>query len=62
MYNLEKRAYFTNLGELRMLLADKPDETEVCICGQLGLGLQFSKEGNLVCLYLGFIVCDFNCG
>ena len=50
MYNLEKRAYFTNLGELRMLLADKPDETEVCIFGQLGSWLHFSKEGNLVCL------------
>ncbi len=48
MYNLEKRAYFTNLGELRMLLADMPDDTEVCTGGVLGSYLHFDKEKDLI--------------
>ena len=30
MYDIKKRAYFTTLGELRMLLKDYPDEMPVC--------------------------------
>ena len=48
MFNLKKRAYFTNLGELRMLLADMPDDTEVCTCGVLGSYLHFEKEKELI--------------
>lgn len=48
MYNLKKRAYFTDLGELRMLLADMPDDTKVCTGGVLGSYLHFSKEKELV--------------
>jgi hypothetical protein len=36
MFDLKKRAYFTTLGELRMLLADMPDETEVSVLGLPG--------------------------
>lgn len=48
MYDLNKRAYFSYLGELRMLLAEMPDDTEVCTGGVLGSYLHFSKERNLV--------------
>ena len=33
MYDIKKRAYFTTLGELRMLLKDYPDEMPVYNCG-----------------------------
>lgn len=48
MYNLKKRAYFTNLGELRMLLADFPDGTEVCTIGVLGSYLHVDEERHLI--------------
>ena len=48
MYDLNKRAYFTSLGELRMLLADLPNETEVCTCGVLGSYLHFMEDDSLV--------------
>ena len=48
MYDLKKRAYFTNLGELRMLLNTMPDDTEVCACGADSPYIHFSKEKNLI--------------
>lgn len=48
MYDLNKRSYFTNLGELRMLLANLPNETEVCTGGVLGSYLHFEKDRDLV--------------
>ena len=48
MYDLNKRSYFTTLGELRMLLADLPNETEVCTGGVLGSYLHFEQDGRLV--------------
>ncbi len=48
MYNLKKRAFFETLGELRMLLADMPDDTEVCICGSDSCYIHFSKEKTLI--------------
>jgi len=48
MYDLNKRSYFTTLGELRMLLADLPNETEVCTGGVLGSYLHFDKDKDLI--------------
>ena len=48
MYDYNKRSYFTHLGELRMLLADLPDETEVCTLGILGTYLHFTEDGTLI--------------
>lgn len=48
MYNIMKRSYFTTLGELRMLLADLPNETEVCTGGVLGSYLHFAKDKDLI--------------
>lgn len=44
MYDLNKRSYFTNLGELRQLFANYPDETEVCTGGVLGTYVHFMKD------------------
>ena len=48
MYDLKKRSYFTTLGELRMLLADLPDDTEVCTGGVFGSYLHFAEDNSLV--------------
>ncbi len=48
MYDWEKRAYFTTLGELRTLLAKYPDHTKVCTGGVLGSWLHFDLNEMLV--------------
>ena len=48
MYDLKKRAFFETLGELRMLLADMPDDTDVCTGGVLGSWLHFDENKTLV--------------
>ena len=48
MYDLNKRSYFTTLGELRMLLAHLPADTKVCTGGVLGSYLHFEQDGSLV--------------
>lgn len=48
MYDLNKRSYFTTLGELRMLLAAFPADTKVCTGGVLGSYLHFEEDGSLV--------------
>ena len=50
MYDLNKRSYFTTLGELRMLLADLPDDTEVSGAGAFGAWLHFDKERAFICI------------
>ena len=48
MYNLKNRAYFTSLGELRMLLADYPDNTQVCTIGVYGSYLHVTEDKSLI--------------
>ena len=48
MYNLEERAYFTTLGELRLLLADFPDDTKVCSSGVWGSYLHIEEDKSLI--------------
>ena len=50
MYDLKKRAYFTTLGELRMLLKDYPDETPIYNCGCEDSWLHIDAEGEFVSL------------
>ena len=50
MYDLKKRAYISTLGELRSLLADLPDDTEISGAGAFGAWLHFKKGENLVCI------------
>lgn len=48
MYDLNKRSYFTTLGELRELLAGLPDDTEVCTCGALGSYIHFEENNSII--------------
>ena len=48
MYDLNKRSYFTTLGELRLLLADYPDDTNIYACGASGCFLHIDDEGSFV--------------
>lgn len=50
MYDLNKRAYITTLGELRLLLADYPNDTEISGAGAFGAWLHFDKGKDLVCI------------
>ena len=50
MYDLNKRAYISTLGELRSLLSTLPDDTEISGAGAFGAWLHFAKERNLVCI------------
>ncbi len=61
MYDLMKRAYFSTLGELRMLLKDMPDNTLICTCGNDDNWLHFSLEENLVSIdyeRFGYVYCE----
>lgn len=60
MYDLNKRSYFSTLGELRMLLASFPNETEVCTGGVLGSYLHFEKDRNLVSFDDEDLGCDYD--
>ena len=48
MYDLNKRSYFSTLGELRALLANLPDDTKVCTSGVYGSYIHFAKDDSLV--------------
>ena len=50
MYDLNKRSYISTLGELRMLLADLPDETEISGAGAFGAWLHFTNDEHIVCI------------
>ena len=47
MYDLNKRAYISTLGELRELLAELPDDTEILACGSSDAWLHFEKDNSL---------------
>ena len=49
MYNINKRAEFETVGDLKRLLADIPDEAELYICGANGW-LHINTEETKVCL------------
>ena len=59
MYDLNKRSYFTTLGELRMLLADLPDDTEVSGAGAFGAWLHFDKEKDFICIDPESLYADY---
>ena len=48
MYDLNKRSYFTTLGELRLLLANYSDDTPVSVCGVIGSYLHFAEDDSYV--------------
>ena len=50
MFDIKKRAYFTTLGELRMLLKDYPDEMPVYNCGCEDSWLHVDADGKFISL------------
>ena len=48
MYDINRRAYFTTLGELRMLLKDFPNDTKVCTIGVWGSYLHIESDNSLI--------------
>ena len=60
MYDLNKRSYISTLGELRELLANLPDETEISGAGAYGAWLHFGKEKNLVCIDPESLYSDYS--
>ncbi len=48
MYDLSKRAIYTTLGELRMLLKDMPDDTLIFTCGNSDSWVHFSIDGEFI--------------
>ena len=48
MFDLTKRANYTTLGELRMLLKDMPDDTFILTCGYSDSWVHFSSDGEFI--------------
>ena len=60
MYNLDKRSYFTTLGELRLLLADYPDDTPIYACGASGCYLHIDDEGSFASIDYDALDSDYD--
>lgn len=60
MYDLNKRSYFTTLGELRLLLADYPDDTSIYACGASGCYLHIDDEGKLASIDYDALDSDYD--
>lgn len=53
MFDIKKRAFCENVGELRTLLADYPDNTPLVICGIKGFWIHFNDDAadnTFICL------------
>ena len=59
MYDLKKRAYFTTLGELRMLLEEYPDEMPVYNCGSPDNWLHIDEDEKFISLDNESLSCDY---
>ena len=60
MYDLNKRAYISTLGELRSLFAALPDDTEIYGAGDYGAWLHFDNEKNFVCIDPESLYSDYS--
>ena len=49
MYNINKRAEFTTVGDLRKLLVEAPDKTPIYICGAGGW-FHIEEDKSYICL------------
>lgn len=50
MYNIKRRKSFNTVYELKMLLAELPDDSEVCICGDSNCWFHIEKDESVICL------------
>ena len=60
MYDLNKRSYFTTLGELRLLLADYPDDTRIYACGADDAYLHIDDSGKFVSIDYDDLSSDYD--
>lgn len=60
MYDLNKRSYFTTLGELRLLLANYPDDTRIYSCGADDAYLHIDDSGKFVSIDYDDLSSDYN--
>ena len=49
MYNINKRATFKTVGDLKRLLAEVPNETKLYICGANGW-FHIKEDASVICL------------
>lgn len=50
MYDINKRKQFKTVGELKEILNDIPDDTQVLICGEDYGWLHIEQDNSVVCL------------
>ena len=48
MFDITKRKQFKPVGELKEILKDIPDETEVCVCGDPQCWFHIERDGSIV--------------
>ena len=60
MYDLNKRSYFTTLGELRLLLANYPDDTRIYSCGADDAYLHIDDSGKFVSIDYDDLSSDYD--
>lgn len=48
MFDITKRKQFKTVGELKEILKDIPDKTEVCVCGDPECWLHAEYDGSVV--------------
>ena len=50
MYNIKRRKQFKTVGDLKKLLADVSDETEMVICGDSYCWFHIEEDESVICL------------
>ena len=60
MYDLNKRSYFTTLGELRQLLAEYPDDTRIYACGSTDAYLHIDDSSKFVSIDYDDLGSDYD--
>jgi hypothetical protein len=50
MYNINRRKKFSTVGDLKKLLANVSDETEVVICGDSCCWFHIEEDESVICL------------
>jgi hypothetical protein len=49
MYDIKSRKQFNNVGDLKRLLAELPNETKVTICGEDCCWLHVEEDKSVIC-------------
>jgi len=60
MYDINRRKQFSTVKELKELLADIPDETQVVICGDSYAWFHAEADNSIVCLDCEDLEADYD--